>query len=219
VDNHSEPIRKDIVNNNIKCSKEINYINDNKDEDNKVLKNNLINRIVKIILNIILGLFLYLWIGLEFGFFKTIYCGDPDGESNNNVDSNKNVKSVNKEVKGKDKEDDSYNISGNVGKGMIKEAVEGAIEGISKAVPVIVGGKVGGSLGVAIIKASKSLPPVQKAAVGVGTAVVSAFGVTSATGIAKELVKNVSNKEEEANPLSVSSLSINKTGTGDSGKD
>jgi len=122
-------------------------------------------------------------------------------------------------VKGQNKEGDSYNISANVDKGAVKEAVLGAIEGISNAVPVIVGGMVGGSLGAAAIKASKSLPPIQKAALGVGTAIVGSFGVTSATGIAKELVKNVSKRTEEANPLSVSSVSNNKTGSGDSGKD
>ena len=222
--NHSEPIMKDIVNNKgnkITSSKDNNInINDNKDEDNKVLKNKLSNKLVKFIINIILGLFIYLWVGIEFGFFNTIYCDSTDGDNNNTVDSNKNNKSAseNKDVKGKNKED-SYNISANVGKGMIKEAVEGAIEGIGKSVPVIIGGMVGGSLGVAAINASKSLPPVQKAAVGVVTAIVGSFGVTSATGIAKELVKNVSKSKEEENPVNVSSVSNNKTGSGDSGKD
>jgi hypothetical protein len=117
-DIHSEPIMKDIVNNKnnkIKSSKDINNINDNKDEDNKLLKNKIINsnRLVKFILNIILGLFIYLCVGIEFGFFNTIYCDSTDGESNNNVDSNKNNKSAseNKDVKGKDKEDNSYKIS------------------------------------------------------------------------------------------------------------
>jgi hypothetical protein len=82
---------------------------------------------------------------------------------------------------------------------VIKEAVEGAIDGISKVVPVIVGGMVGGSLGVAAIKASRSLPPIQKAAVGIGTAILGSFGVTGATGLAKELVKNVSKKKQTKN--------------------
>ena len=185
-----------------------------------IMKNKLSNKLVKFIINIILGLFIYLWVGIEFGFFNTIYCDSTDGDNNNTVDSNKNNKSAseNKDVKGKNKED-SYNISANVGKGMIKEAVEGAIDSIGKTVPVIIGGMVGGSLGVAAINASKSLPPVQKAAVGVVTAIVGSFGVTSATGIAKELVKNVSKSKEEENPVNVSSVSNNKTGSGDSGKD
>jgi hypothetical protein len=220
-DNQSYPIIKEIVinkNNEIKSSKDINNINENKDGDNKLLKNKLINRLVKFILNIILGLFIYLWIGIEFGFFNTIYCDSTDGESSNNVDSNKNNKSAseNKDVKGKD---NSYNISASVGKGVIKEAVEGALEGLSKTVPVVVGGMVGGSLGVAMIKASKSLPPIQKAAVGLGTAILGTFGVTSAAGVAKELVKNVSNTKEESNPLNASSVSTNKTASGDSSKD
>ena len=48
---------------------------------------------------------------------------------------------------------------------------------------------------------------------------VGAFGVTGGTVVAIELVKNKSKKTEEANPLSVSSESNNKTGSGDSGKD
>jgi hypothetical protein len=224
-DNHSEPIMKEIVKNKstkIKCSTDINNINDNKDEDNKLLNNILINsnRLVKFILKIIMGLFIYLWVGIEFGFFNTIYCDSTDGESNTNVDSNKNIKSVseNNDVKGKNKEGDSYNISANVGKGMIKEAVEGAIDGISKSIPVIVGGMVGANLGVAAIKASKSLPPLQKAAIGIGTAIVISFGVTASTGVAKELVKNIGKKTDEAKP-SFSSASTNKTGSGDIGKD
>jgi|SRR5882762_2663390 len=102
---------------------------------------------------------------------------------------------------------------------MIKEAVEGAVEGISNAIPAAVGGMVGGSLGVAVIKASKSLPPVQKAIVGVGTAVVGAFSVSTATGVSKELVKNLTSSKEDAKPLSVSSESNNKSGSGDSGND
>lgn len=219
--NDSEPIMKEIVKNNsskiIKCSKDINNINDNnnkdKDEENKLLKNKLINsnRLVKIILKIIMGLFIFLWGGLEFGYFNTIFCDPTDGESTK-------IASENKDGKGKEKQGDSYNLSASIAKGVIKEAVEGAIEGISNAVPVIVGGMVGGTLGVAVIKAARTLPPVQKAALGVGTAIVSAFGVTGSTSIARELVKNVS-KKEEGKPLSVSSLSNNTTGSGDSGKD
>jgi hypothetical protein len=205
--------------NNIKDNKNS---NENKDEDNKLLKNKLINRLVKFILSIILGLVIYLVVGAELGYFNTIYCEPTDGDSTNKLDSNKDNKSgsENKDVKGKAKEADSYNISANVGKGMIKEAVEGAVEGISTAIPVVVGGMVEGSLGVAVIKASKSLPPVQKAIVGVGTAIFGSFGVTSATGLSKALVKNATTKsKEEANPLSVSSVSNPKTGSGDSGKD
>ena len=68
-------------------------------------KDNFINKLVKFILNIVLGLFLYLLVGVEFGYFNTIYCEPTDGESNNNVDRNKDNKSVteNKEVKGKEK--------------------------------------------------------------------------------------------------------------------
>ena len=174
-------------------------------------KDKFINKLVKFILNAVLGLFLYLLVGVEFGYFNTIYCEPTDGESNNNVDSNKDNKSVteNKEVKGKEKkDDDTYKVSANVAKGMIKEAVQGAVEGISKAVPVVVGGMVGGSLGVAVIKASNSLPPVQKAILGVGTAVGGAFTVTAAAGISSELV----NKITKNNPTS-----NNKTSSGDSG--
>jgi hypothetical protein len=180
----------------------------------------LINSLVKFILIIILGLFIYLVVGVEFGYFNSIYCQPTDGESNNNVDSNKDNKiaSENKDVKGKGKEADSYNITANVAKGMIKEAVEEALEGISNAIPAV-GGMVGGSLGVAVIKASKSLPPVQKAIVAVGTAVVGAFSVSTATGVSKELVKNLTSSKEDAKPLSVSSVSNNKTDSGDNGKD
>jgi hypothetical protein len=209
--NNSEPIMKEIVNNksskNIKCSKDI-----------KLLKNKLINsnRLVKVIINIIMGLFIFLGVGLEFGFLNTIFFDSTDGESNNNVDSNKSNQSAsaNKNVK-----DESYSMSANVGKGVITEGVAGAIEGISNAITVIVGGMAGSSLGVAALKASKSLPPVHKAAVGVGTAIATSLGVTTSTAVAKELVKNISNNKEEANPLSVPTISNNKTGSGDSGKD
>lgn len=208
--NNSEPIMKEIVNNksskNIKCSKDI-----------KLLKNKFINsnRLVKVIINIIMGLFIFLGVGLEFGFLNTIFFDSTDGESNNNVDSNKSNQSAsaNKNVK-----DESYSMSANVGKGVIKEAVAGAIEGISNAIPVIVGGMAGTSLGVAALKASRSLPPVHKAAVGVGTAIATSLGVTTTTAVAKELVKNISNNKE-ANPLSVPTISNNKTGSGVSGND
>ena len=187
--------------------------------DNKLLNNFWINKLVKFIINIILVLLIYLVVGIEFGYFEAIYCEPTDSESNNNVNSNKDNKitSENKDVKGK--EADSYNITANVGKGMIKEAVEGAVEGISNAIPTAVGGMVGGSLGVAVINASKSLPPLQKAIIGVVTAAAGAFSVSTATGLAKELVKTVSNSKEDAKPLSVSSVSNNKLISGDNGKD
>ena len=197
-----------------------NIIKDNKNSnENKDKKNKFINRLVKFIINIILGLIIYLVVGVEFGYFNGIYCEPTDGESNNNVNSNKDNKitSENKDVKGK--EADSYNITANVGKGMIKEAVEGAVEGISNVIPTAVGGMVGGSLGVAVINASKSLPPLQKAIIGVVTAAAGAFSVSTATGLAKELVKTVSNSKEDAKPLSVSSVSNNKLISGDNGKD
>ena len=122
---YSENNKEELINKNsknIKCSKKItesNNIkdnikniknsNENKDEDNKFWKNKLINSLVKFILNIILGFFIYLVVGVEFGFFNSIYCQPTDGESNNNVDSNKDNKiaSENKDVKGKGKEADS----------------------------------------------------------------------------------------------------------------
>jgi hypothetical protein len=67
-----------------------NIIKDNKNSnENKDKKNKFINRLVKFIINIILGLIIYLVVGVEFGYFNGIYCEPTDGESNNNVNSNK----------------------------------------------------------------------------------------------------------------------------------
>lgn len=80
-------------------------------------------------------------------------------------------------------------------KGLIKEAVQGAVEGIGNAVPTLIGGMAGASLGSAIIKSAWKLPPVQKAALGVATAVIGGLGVTVATGLVKEAVKNLTIKD------------------------
>jgi hypothetical protein len=199
------------ISNNKKC---INKNKDNKDEDNKFWINKLMNNLVKISLNIILVLVIYFLVGIEFGFFNSIYCQPMDGESNNNIDSNKD----NKDLKDKD---NSYNISANVGKGVIKDAVQGAIECISTVVPGVIGGMVGGSIAVAVVNASKSLPPIQKAAVGVGTAILGTFGVGVAAGVSREAVKIVSTPSSKAaeSPVNVSTVSNNTAGTGDSGKD
>jgi hypothetical protein len=172
------------------------------------------NKLVKFILNIILVLVIYFLVGAEFGYFDTIYCQPTDGESNNNVDSNKD----NKDVKEKDK-DNSYTISANVAKGVIKEVVQGAVEGISNVVPGVIGGMVGGSLGTAMINTSKGLPPVQKAIFGVTTAVAGAFGVGAATQVTRDVFKKETNNKEAESPVSVSNVSNNKAGNGDSGKD
>lgn len=217
-DRDSNNIKENKNNSSNENSNENNNNNDNKDEENKLCKNQLINwnKLVKLILNIMLGLLIYFLVGVELGYFNTIYCEPTDGEINNNVESNKDNKnaSENKDVKSKDK--DSYNISANVGKGMIKEAVEGALEGISNVVPAVIGGMVGGTLGATIMKASPGLPPVQKAMLGVTTAVFSAAGITTATGLSRAIVKNLTNNTEESNP---SSVSKNTLSSGDSGKD
>lgn len=191
--------------------------------DNKLLNNFWINKLVKFIINIILVLLIYLVVGIEFGYFEAIYCEPTDSESSNNVDNNKDNKNENKndnkndnnndnkDVKGKGKEkekkEDDYNISANIPKGVIKETVEG----ISNVVPPLVGGLVGGKLGAAVIKASNSLPPVPKALLGVGTAIMGAGGVTYITAAVKDLTKNNS---------SVNTPSINnKPSIGDSNKD
>ena len=83
-------------------------------------------------------------------------------------------------------DDNSYQFGGSVGKGIIKEAVQGAVEGISNAAPTVIGGIAGASLGGAIMKSAGKLPPVQKAIIGVTTAVFGSLGVWAATGFGKE---------------------------------
>jgi hypothetical protein len=77
---------------------------------------------------------------------------------------------------------------------MIKEAVGGIVAGINSAAPPVIGGIVGASLGKAVIKASAGLPPVQKAILGVGTAVLGGFGVTVATTLGKEVSNPMTNE-------------------------
>jgi hypothetical protein len=115
--------------------------------------------------------------------------------------------------KGKEKSDD-YNIS--VAKGEVKEAVEGVVDGISKAVPVVVGGMVG--VGVAVIKASKSLPPVHTAVLGVGTAVAGAFGVNIASGVGTAVVKSVTTSKEVESSVSGSNISSSTVDIGENVK-
>ena len=84
------------------------------------------------------------------------------------------------------------------------------MEGIENAVPALVGGGgciVGGKLGVAAM-AMKGLPPVQKAVLAVGTAVVGGFGVTFGAGLAKNALKRVSSSTNL--PESSGSSCVNK---------
>jgi hypothetical protein len=84
--------------------------------------------------------------------------------------------------KGNNDKDKSYEFSGSVGKGVVKEIVEGVIGGIKDVVPTVVGGMVGSGLGVAIIKNASGLPPAQKAALGIATAVGGSLGVNISAG-------------------------------------
>ena len=124
-------------------------------------------------------IFVILWICLGIYFDLNInYCDDTDDETYN--DNNNNSK---------DKNDKSYHYSGSVEKGIIKEAVQGVVEGIGNIVPVVSGGIAGAGLGSAIIKSSRGLPPLQKAALGV--AIGGSLGVSVTSAVGKEIAKNI----------------------------
>jgi len=222
------------VNKDSKDSNDSKYNNNNNKNNNNRLDyktdNNLDNKKVKFIKNFInnfikkfiFWLFIYLVMGLGFGYFSSIYCEPTDSVSNNSGENNKDNKidSGNNVEKGKEKaKTDDYTISASVAKGIVKEAVEGAVEGISKVVPTVVGGFVGGSLGVAAIKHANSLPPVQKAMLGVGTAVIGAFGVNVATGLGKSVVTNASKSTGAESSVSGSNISSSTGAKGENVKD
>ena len=100
------------------------------------------------------------------------------------TDNNNNNKKMNK----------SYHYSGSVEKGIIKEAVQGVVEGNGNIVPVVVGGIAGAGLWGAIIKSTSGLPPLQKAGLGVATAIGGSLGVSVSSAVGKEIVKNIIKK-------------------------
>lgn len=127
-------------------------------------------------------IFASLGISLNLYFdLNIIYCDDESDTSNNNNNS---------------KNEKSYNYSGNIDKGIIKEVVQGVVEGVGNIVPVVAGSIAGVGLGSAIIKSSSGLPPLQKAALGVATAVTGSLGVTVTSGVGKEITKNILKKNE-----------------------
>jgi hypothetical protein len=194
-------ILKYIVFKNTKIENKIeNNKDNNKDNNTNNIEPNIYNKLYNFIKLIIIGYIVWKF----FGVGNIAYCDDPSGESNNsnntnstnsNTNTDKNNDTVKNKVKGSNDEN-SYNFSGSVGKGMIKEAVQGAVVGISNAIPPVMGGIAGASLGGAIIKASSKLPPTQKAALGVATAVIGGLGVTVATAFGKKIVKPESNSKE-----------------------
>ena len=112
--------------------------------------------------------------------------------------------------------DKSYQFSGSIGKNIVKETVQGVIEGLNTYIPSLVGGMGGAGLGTAIINKSGSLPPVQKAALGVATAVGGALGLTIATGVGREINKNFINKSEVNNGKASSDSSGSSGSSGSS---
>ena len=131
---------------------------------------------------IILGI-LYTCLGIYFDK-NIIYCYDSDDESES---EKSNDNSTN---------DKSYHFSGSVEKGVVKEVVQGVVEGIGNIVPIVVGGLAGAGLGSAIIKSSSGLPPLQKAALGVATAIGGSLGVSVSSSVGKEIAKNIFKKNE-----------------------
>lgn len=178
----------------------------------------IIKKVVKFIKKFIICGSIWIGVVLGFGYFNSIYCEPTDGASNNSGGTNtdKQIDTGNNIVKEKSESDDkSYNISGSVAKGMIKEAVQGAVEGIGNVLPAAIGGMAGASLGNAIIKGTSKLPPMQKATIGVLTAVAGGFGVTVATGLGSKVVKAVTNSTDNAS--SGSESTVKKMGTGAEG--
>lgn len=128
------------------------------------------------------------------------------GNSESNIDKNNDKNDTDKKTDNSD--DKKYNFSGSVDKGAVKEAIQGVVEGIGSALPTVIGGFAGVSLGGTIMKVSGGLPPFQKAVLGVGTAVVGAFGVSTSAGLGREMVKNVcKSKEVESSGSGIGSAS------------
>ena len=145
--------------------------------------------------------FVILWICLGIYFdLNTIYCDDTDDDTSNDNNNNNN--------NSKDTNDKSYLYSGSVDKGIIKEAVQGVVEGIGNIVPVVVGGIAGAGLGGAIIKSTSGLPPLQKAALGVATAIGGSLGVSVSSAVGKEIAKNIINTHENVTDSSDKIASI-----------
>jgi hypothetical protein len=143
---------------------------------------------------IILGI-LWTCLGIYFDL-NIIFCDntdDTDNETSNNNNNNNNNKGTN---------DKSYHYSGSVEKGIVKESVQGVVEGIGNIIPAVAGGIAGAGLGSAIIKSSSGLPPLQKAALGVATAIGGSLGVSVSTGVGKEIAKNIMKKNENVKDYS-----------------
>ena len=213
------------------------FINNIKYSMKKIMEMSIFKWIIKLIGYILI----MLGIGIRSGSFNSIYCKGTDygdnsnsnskrnsnsnsnnnynnNNNNNNNDNDKNNDRDNNKVKGKEKDKNendnkTFNVSGNVSKGMIKEAVEGIVAGINSVVPPVIGGIAGVSLGKAAIKASSGLPPVQKAALGVATTVITTYGVTDASGLGKEVgsSKNKGIEISVSGPKISSSTKISST--------
>jgi len=124
-----------------------------------------------------------------FGIFKTI-CEDPTDSGNNsdggNNDQNKGPVTNIEKDKGKTEDNsDTSNLSLSAAKRMITDAVQGAVEVMGNAVPTLIGGMAGANMGKAMIKFAGKLPPIQKGAFWVGTAIVGSLALTVATVFGK----------------------------------
>ena len=130
-----------------------------------------------------------------YSFFSKVNCNSNSNSYSNSSNDVNNVteKNIAKEIS--KSQENSYSSFSNA-KGIVKGAAQGVVEGIGNVIHAVIGGMVGASLGASIIKASGKLPPVQKAALGVATAVAGWIGVTIGTGLGREFVKNVSKTKE-----------------------
>jgi len=138
------------------------------------------------------------WIGIG---GQIIYCdGEGEGQNSNSSSSSSNTNTItntntntttNSSSNSSESQENVYTSTISIAKGMIKEAAQGITEGIVSVVPAVIGGMAGTSLGSTVIKASGKLPPAQKAALGVATAVAGGVGITIGTGLGREYVKAV----------------------------
>jgi hypothetical protein len=114
-----------------------------------------VNTFIKIIFVLLLGIFAYTY----FGLINVIYCDDFDDDIVVSDSANSNNNNSNNE------DDKNYHFS--ISKSFVREGFDSIFKTLSDSLPQIIAGFSAAKIGTAVVKSSKSLPPIQRGALGV----------------------------------------------------